>query len=124
MRTACILALLVAPVLHAQSTGASLSGRVTDPSKSLIADAKITAISTNTNVRYETTTNGSGEYHLASLAPNSYRIEIEKQGFKKLIQPDVVLYVQDALEINYEMTLGDTSDTVTVEPGASLLNTA
>jgi len=35
----------------------------------------------------------------------------------------VVLHVQDALEINYEMTLGATSEIVTVEAGASLLNT-
>ena len=36
----------------------------------------------------------------------TYRIEIEKSGFKKLIKPDVVLHVQDALEINFEMTIG------------------
>jgi hypothetical protein len=123
VRTACIFAVLAVSVLHAQSTTASLAGRITDPSKSLIADAKITVVSASTNVRYETTTNGSGEYHLVNLAPNSYRIEIEKQGFKKLIQPDVVLHVQDALEINYEMTLGATSETVSVEAGAPLLNT-
>jgi len=74
MRTACIFAVVAVSVLRAQSTTASLAGRITDPSKSLIADARITAISTNTNVRYETTTNGSGEYHLVNLAPNSYRI--------------------------------------------------
>jgi len=56
-------------VLRAQSTNASLSGRVTDPSKALIVDAKVAAISADTNVRYETTTNGSGEYYLANLPP-------------------------------------------------------
>ena len=56
-------------LLRAQSTNASLTGRVTDPSQALIADAKIAAISAGTNVRYETTTNGSGEYHLANLPP-------------------------------------------------------
>jgi hypothetical protein len=30
----------------------------------------------------------------------SYRIEIQKPVFKKLIKPDVVLHVQDALEVN------------------------
>src|SRR5262250_2163287 len=103
MRRAPAFALLflvsVPSVLRAQSTSASLTGRITDPSKALIVDAKVAAISAGTNVRYETTTNGSGEYYLANLPPGSYRIEIEKTGFKKLIKPEVVLHVQDTLEI-------------------------
>ena len=110
-------------VLRPQSTNASLTGRITDPSKALIADARITAISAGTNARYETTSNESGEYYLANLPPDLYRIEIEKSGFKKLIKPDVTLHVQDALEINFEMTLGTGSETVTVEAGAPLVNT-
>src|SRR5580658_2954820 len=84
---------LFSPALHSQSTNASLTGRITDPSKALIADAKIAAISAGTNVRYETTTNSSGEYYLPSLPPSSYRVEIGKPGFKRLVKPDVVLQV-------------------------------
>src|SRR2546426_9782651 len=109
--------------LQAQSTSANLTGRITDPSKAVIADAKIAAISADTNVRYETLTNVSGEYYLANLQPGSYRIEIETPGFKKLIKPDVILHVQDALEIDFEMMLGSASDSITVEAGAPLVNT-
>src|SRR6266704_1240549 len=111
-----------ASILCAQSTNASLSGRVTDSTKALIADAKIAAISGETNVRYETLTNRSGEYYLSNLPPSSYRIEVEKSGFTKLIKPDVVLHVQDALEINFEMTVGSTSESITVQGGAPLVN--
>ena len=123
--SALLLLLLLSsmPVLRAQSTGASLSGRVTDPSKSLIADAKIDAINTATNFHYETTTNNSGEYYLTNLPPGRYQIEIEKPGFKKLIKPDVTLHVQDAREIDFEMTLGSASENITVQGGAALLNT-
>jgi hypothetical protein len=109
--------------VRAQSTNASLSGRVTDPSKSFIADAKLAAISAATNFRYETTTNNSGEYYLSNLPPGLYQIEIEKPGFKKLIKPDVILHVQDALVIDFEMALGSATESITVESGASLLNT-
>lgn len=117
--------LLLASVtcVRAQSTNASLTGRITDPAKALIVDARISAVSAGTNARYETTTDGSGEYYLANLPPNSYRVEIEKPGFKKIIKPDVVLHIQDALEINFEMTLGSVSETVTVEAGAPPVNT-
>src|SRR5262245_33637205 len=79
---ALFLAVSFISVIHAQSTNASLTGRITDPSKALIVDAKVAAISTGTSVRYETTTKGSGQYYLANLPPGSYRIEIEKSGFK------------------------------------------
>ena len=102
-------------VLCAQSTNASLTGRITDPSHALIVDAKVTAINAGTNFAYETATNSSGEYYLGNLPPGTYRIEIEKSGFKKLLRPDVILHVQDALKIDFELTLGDVSETVTVQ---------
>lgn len=108
---------------HAQSTNASLAGRITDPADALIVNANVAAISAGTNFRFECTTNGSGEYHLANLPPASYRLEIEKSGFKKLIKPDVILHVQDALRIDLQMTLGDVSEIVMVESGAPLVNT-
>ena len=111
-------------VLYAQSTNASLAGRITDPSKALITGARVVVICDNTNARFETTTNGSGEYHLANLRPGSYRIEIEKTGFNKSVKQDVVLHVQDALEINFEMKVGSASEAVTVEGGAPLFNTS
>lgn len=127
MRRVLMLAFLLlvsfTAVVRAQSTNASLTGRVTDPTKAYIGDAGVVAISNSTNVRYETTTNGSGEYYLANLPPGLYRIEIEKSGFKKLIKPDVILHVQDALEISFEMTIGPVSETITVEAGAPLVNT-
>jgi hypothetical protein len=123
VRRAVTLVVLLVAVLRAQSTNASLTGRITDPSKARIADAGIAAINEGTNVRYETTTDGLGEYYLTNLPPNSYRIEIEKAGFKKLIKPDVILHVQDALDIDFEMALGAGSETVTVEAGAPLVNT-
>lgn len=121
-RVAPFLALLTA-LLHAQSTNASLSGRITDPSQALIVGAKVAAVSEGTNVRYETTTNTSGEYYLTNLPPGTYRLEIEKTGFKKLIKPDVILHVQDAPAIDLQMTLGTASDTVTVEAGTPLMDT-
>jgi Carboxypeptidase regulatory-like domain/TonB dependent receptor len=121
--TGALAVVLCSPILRAQSTNASIAGRVTDPSKALIVGAKVATVSSGTGFRYEAVTNGSGEYYLTNLPPGSYRIEIEKVGFKKLIKPDVFLHVQDALEINFDMTLGPASQSVTVEAGAPLANT-
>ena len=126
-RVAAVLAVLLlawcAPVLRSQSTTASLSGCVTDPSKARIVDAKIVAISAQTAIHYKTTTNASGEYYFPNLAPDTYRIEVEKSGFKKVIRPDLIFHVQDTLDIDFEMTVGSALESVIVKGGAPLVNT-
>lgn len=100
--------------LHAQSTNASLTGRITDPNKAVIASAMVTVINTGTGIHYRGVTNETGQYYVSNLPPGRYRIEVEKLGFKAVIQSGVILHVQDALEVNFEMTLGSASESVTV----------
>ena len=109
--------------LCAQSPNASLTGRVIDPSKARIVGASVVAIGVSTNIRDEATTNSAGEYYMPILLPGVYRVEVEKLGFKKLIRPDVIVHVQDALAIEFQMTVGSASESVTVEGGAPLVNT-
>src|SRR5262249_6208689 len=104
-------------VLCAQSTDASLSGRVTDASKARIVAARITIVSLDTNIQYQTQTNSVGEYFLTSIPPGRYRIEVEKPEFKKLVKPDVILHVQDALNFDFEIQVGPASETIRVESG-------
>ena len=120
---AFLLLAVPVPFVRAQSTNASVTGRVTDPSKAAIAETKVAAFNLGTNFRYESATNGAGEYTLANLPPGTYRMEVEKPGFKKIVKPDVILHVQDALAIDFEMTIGSASESVTVEAGAPLVNT-
>jgi Carboxypeptidase regulatory-like domain len=102
MRRVLTLTVLLVFSLCAQSTNASLTGRVTDPSKGLIAGATVTAIKDGTNVHYEATTDVSGEYSLANLPAGAYRIEVEKTGFKKLIKPDD--FTVDGVSANFGVT--------------------
>src|SRR5215469_15714428 len=121
LQVVCLLAFT--GVLCAQSTDASLSGRVTDASKARIVIAKITIVSLDTNIRYQTESNAAGEYSLTNLPPGRYRIEVEKADFKTLVKPEVILHVQDVLDIDFEMQVGPASETIRVESGAPLVNT-
>jgi hypothetical protein len=116
--------LSVTSPLKAQSPNASLTGQVTDPSKSIIAGARVVAISVDTNITYEGVTNETGEYYVPNLTPGTYRIELQKPGFSTVIKPAVVLHVQEAVEINFEMTLGSVSESITVTGGAPMVQLA
>jgi hypothetical protein len=117
------LALFFALPLWAQSTSASITGRITDPRKAIITDATVTVINTGTGIHFQGLTNETGEYYVSNLPPGRYRIEVEKLGFKAVIQSGVILHVQDAVEVNFEMTLGSASESVTVAGESSPLDT-
>jgi hypothetical protein len=106
---------------YAQSPNASLRGRVTDLSKAVMVDARILAVNVGTNILSEGATNSAGEYYIPNLLPGTYRIEAQKTGFSTVIKPDVVLHVQEEVEINFEMTIGAVSQSITVEGGAPMV---
>src|ERR1700726_554205 len=120
---AVLLSALLLRILYAQSTNASLTGRITDPNKAVISGARVTAINTGTDIHYQGLTNDTGTYYISNLLPGRYRIEVEKLGFKAVIQSGVVLHVQDALQVNFEMMVGSTSESVTVEGEATPIDT-
>src|SRR5260370_39769758 len=72
------LGLCLTGALFAQSTNASLTGYVTDPSKAVIPDAKGTAINVGTNIRNAAMTKAAGDNTIANLPPVTHRIPPEK----------------------------------------------
>lgn len=110
-------------VLFSQSTNASLTGVVDDPSKAVIPKVSVTAINTETGVKTQTFTNHDGQYVLTGLIPGPYRVELDKQGFKGIIEAGLVLHVEDAVQINFHMAVGSMSETVTVTAGSELQET-
>jgi len=119
----CLLMALASITVLAQTTNAALTGQVTDPTKAVLPQAKVTAINNGTGVQHTTQTNQSGAYVIPSLPPGEYRIQVERMGFRTIIKPDVVLHVQDRIELNFEMAVGSASETVTVTGGAPMVNT-
>ena len=110
-------------IAFAQSTSASLTGFVDDPTKAVISGAQITAINTQTGVRTSTTTNSSGQYVLPGLEPGTYRVEVDKEGFKGIIEAGLTLHLQDIIQMNFHMAVGSMSETVTVNAGDLNINT-
>src|ERR1043165_8423375 len=85
-RLVCLSLMLVLVLatgsMFAQVNTASLTGLITDPSGAAIADAKVTATNTATNLQQSATTSSAGYYTFATLPLGEYRVSIEKQGFR------------------------------------------
>jgi hypothetical protein len=109
--------------LTAQSTNGTINGRVLDPSNKVIVGADLLLINDTTGVKYSGKTNDDGIYIVPNLPPGPYRLQVSKRGFKTLIKPDIVLNIQDALSINFTLPVGAAFEIVTVEGGASMINT-
>jgi hypothetical protein len=122
LRLSLILFLALIPVV-AQSTSATISGLVLDPNGKVIAGADVEMVNDATGIRYPGLTNSDGLYAIPNLPPGPYRLQVSKLGFKTLIKPDIVLRTEDALAINFTLPVGAMIETVTVEGGASSLNT-
>jgi Carboxypeptidase regulatory-like domain len=115
--------LLLAHAATAQTTNASLTGRVLDQSNGAIPHAKVLVVNQDTGVQYHGETNNDGIYSIPDLPPATYRIEVTRLNFKTIIKPDVQLHVQDAIAINFTLPVGSASESVTVSAGAPIVNT-
>lgn len=119
-----VLVLLFSSRLFAQGSNASLTGLIQDPSKAFVPGVRVLAINTDTNQKFETKTNKDGNYSIPSLPVGPYQMQIEKVGFRTILKEDLFLHTQDALQVNFQMAVGSTSETVTVSGEGANINTS
>src|SRR5262245_49271147 len=109
----CFLWLAVAPAI-AQTTTAELTGSITDPSGAAIARAKVVAANTGTGLTYEDVSDDSGSYLITLLPPGTYNLSVEAPGFRRTVQNNLTLEVNQHAKIDVKLQLGAVSETVEV----------
>jgi Carboxypeptidase regulatory-like domain len=106
-----------------QSTGGRFVGRVADPTGAVLAGVKVTLVNQGTAVSRTASTNDSGDYNFVEVVPGVYRVEFELAGFKKNVQKDVILDVNQVITLNSTLTIGAQQETVEVTSEAPLVDT-
>jgi Carboxypeptidase regulatory-like domain len=116
------LLLAVCPFGFAQGNDASLTGGVTDQSHAAVADAKVTVRNKSTNLTQSATTDPSGNYSFLSLPIGNYEVKVEQSGFETL-SAELVLEAAQKARRDFELHVGQSQQTVTVESTAQGLST-
>ena len=114
---------LAAGAAYAQEVSAGITGRVTDPSGSVIVGATVTAKDEARGTEWPTVTNEDGIYAFPRIPAGTYTLKVEAKGFKTSVQSTLTLDVNQRARVDVGMQIGGATETVTVSAEAALLQT-
>src|ERR1039458_8593563 len=119
----CFLLVLLSSVISlAQGPTGSIDGIVADPSGAVLPGATVTLVNVATEVNRAVKTDQSGLYTFPALPPAVYNITVERAGFKTELKSNITLQVQQAARIDFSLSVGQISQTVSVAADAALLS--
>jgi hypothetical protein len=121
--------LLVALLVLALSVGAfaqggsgELSGLITDPSGAVAAGVDVKLSNTATGEVRTTVTTPAGTYRFPALpVVGTYTLEISPKGFKSVKVQNIIMTVGTIVNRDVKLEMGTTTEQVTVEAGAQLV---
>jgi len=118
----CCLVGLVALPAGAQFT-ANVQGIVQDSTGAAVPKAQLRLVSTTTGDARTAEADAAGNYRFVSLAPGTYKLEVEASGFAKS-ESDFTLLTAQNLNLPISLRVGSVSDSVTVTAESAIVDTA
>jgi hypothetical protein len=103
-------------------TTATLTGAVTDPSGSVVSEAKVTVKSSEIGVTRIYTTSAQGFYSFTQLPPSTYQLEVQAKGFSSYLQNGISLDAGQSASQNVTLAIGSVTQQVVVTTEAPLIN--
>ncbi|MEZ5426955.1 MAG: carboxypeptidase regulatory-like domain-containing protein [Pyrinomonadaceae bacterium] len=116
--------LLLSGIGSAQTvTSGQLSGNVVDQNGAVIPDATVTVRSVDTGAVRTVTTSADGNYTVANLPIGTYRVTVNKTGFKETSVTGVQVNVSNVTRQNVTLEVGEVSQVVEVTADAIQVET-
>jgi hypothetical protein len=110
------------PAFAQLDTGA-IVGTVRDQSAAVVPGATVTATQESTGSASTAVTTEKGQFVFPNLKIGTYSIAAELSGFRKSVQTGIVLHVQERLEVDVRIELGNVTEEVVVRGVSPLLQT-
>ena len=118
-----VLFCILAPIAFGQGNLGGVTGVVLDSSGAGVPEARLTLTSIQTNSSHTALTDAAGAYTFRGIPPGTYRLETEKEGFKKYVQENVAVLTATVTTLDLNMSLGAVSESVTVSSASVALQT-
>jgi len=112
--TALALFVFLTTNLWGQGIFATLTGIVSDPSGSVVPDARVLLKDAQSGSARETTTNGEGYYTFASVPVGAYVLTVEAKGFQTYKADQISLGGGERRNINASLLVAGSTQTVEV----------
>ncbi|MCL5746268.1 MAG: TonB-dependent receptor, partial [Acidobacteria bacterium] len=110
---ACIV--LALPLAAQTTNNGMITGTVLDAQGAVVPGASVTVTDVDRNTSLSTTTDGAGVFLFPQLLPATYTVTVEKAGFQKFMQRDVVLNINARLSLGaITLAVGEMVQTVEV----------
>ena len=118
-RSFLLLLLLSGPVL---GQTAQVTGRVLDPSSAGIPNVAVTLTNTATGVSKSQQSDQEGRYVVPLLQPGTYRMSVQKEGFRSIDYAGIILEVDQVAHIDLSLEVGSVTESISVTSSAPLLD--
>ena len=105
----------------AQTSTATLTGLITDPSQARLPQVTVTLTNEDTGVATSAASNPQGEYTFPLLAPGRYKLESSANGFRGYTRSGIVLEMGRIARVDITMELGQVAEKIEVTGSAPLL---
>ena len=112
------------PLLRAQAvSNATVTGRVTDQEGAVLSGAHIKIFGVDTGTAHDVVSNENGLYTVPNLPIGAYTLQVVAPGFQTYEQTGLVLRVNDNVQVNVIMKVGQLVEKVEVQANASMVQT-
>jgi hypothetical protein len=108
---------------QSQATTGVIEGIVYDQSGAVITDASVKARQKETGLERAARTDDNGRFRAVLLPLGTYTIEVEKQGFAKLIQDNIELTVGQTINLPITLKPSGAAEVVTITGDAPVVET-
>jgi hypothetical protein len=119
-----VLVLCGSCAAFAQRITGSIAGTVKDEQGAMVTTAAIKATNTETGFNRTTPVNGDGSFLIQYLPVGPYTVAVEAAGFKKFVQQNVTVAVDQTVPLAVTLTVGAQTQTVEVTEAPPLVETS
>jgi hypothetical protein len=110
-------------IVYAQVDTGSITGIVRDPSGAVVQNAEINITNAATGISVALQSNGDGLYSTPNLKSGVYNVSASASGFSTVTRSGIEVHLQDRVTVDFELPLGQTSNSVSVESSVTALET-